>query len=127
MDYERDILIILHIKSYCEDIVKSIQRFGEEYEVFASDIDYFNSVSMSIMQIGELSGILSDSFREKTNDELQWNFMRGMRNMYAHEYKKMDKTIIWETATKDIPDLLRFCDNVIENGIPDANTTGEME
>ena len=115
MDNKRDMQILLHIKSYCEDIARSIQRFGEEYEVFASDIDYFNSVSMSIMQIGELSSILSDSFREDTNDELQWNLMRGMRNMYAHEYKKMDKSIIWETATKDIPNLLRFCERVTDD------------
>ena len=113
MDNKRDLQVIMHIKTYCEDIAKSVRRFGERYEIFASDIDYFNSVSMSIMQIGELSTSLSDTFRENTNDELQWNLMRGMRNMYAHEYKKMDKSIIWETATKDIPHLLCFCERII--------------
>ena len=49
MDNNRDIQVISHIKTYCEDIAKSIQRFGDEYKVFASDIDYFNSVSMSII------------------------------------------------------------------------------
>ena len=127
MANNRDIQVISHIKTYCEDVAKSIQCFGDDYKVFASDIDYFNSVSMSIVQIGELSSILSDSFREDTNDELQWNLIRGMRNMYAHEYQKMDKSIIWETATKDIPNLLRFCEKVIENGVPDANTTETAE
>ena len=110
----RDRQLILHIKSYCEDIAQSIRRFGADYEIFSADTDYFNSVSMSIMQIGELSINLSNVFRDNTGDKLQWSLMRGMRNMYAHEYKKMDKSIIWETATKDIPHLLRFCEIIIE-------------
>jgi len=110
----RDRQMILHIKTYCEDIARSIQRFGEDYETFSVDTDFFNSVSMSIMQIGELSLGLSDEFKDGTRDKMQWGMMRGMRNMYAHEYKKMDKLTIWETATKDIPHLLTFCEGVIK-------------
>ena len=36
-----------------------------------------------------------------------------MRNMYARAYATMDKPAIWQTATTDIPDLLKFCDNVL--------------
>lgn len=70
---------------------------------------------MSIMQIGELSISLSDEFKDATREKMQWGLVRGMRNMFAHTYAKMDKTIIWDVATKDIPTLLRFCDSVIES------------
>lgn len=34
--------------------------------------------------------------------------MKAMRNMVAHGYGKMDRQIIWETATTDIPALKAF-------------------
>ncbi len=36
--------------------------------------------------------------------------MKAMRNMVAHGYGKMDRRIIWETVTADIPALKAFCE-----------------
>jgi uncharacterized protein with HEPN domain len=107
-----DVQRIKHIKQYCEDIADSINRFGAKYEIFANDKDYFNSISMSIMQIGELTVGLTDAFKESTKNQMQWGAIRSARNMYAHAYAKMDKISIWETATKDIPGLRQFCDDI---------------
>ena len=109
-DFQR----IQHIKEYCEDIARAIRRFGADPEIFLSDVDYYKSVSMSIMQIGELSVGLSDKFKAKTGEQMQWGLIRGMRNMFAHTYAKMDKTTVWDVATKDIPSLLRFCEKIIQ-------------
>jgi len=109
-----DLQRIKHIKEYCEDIARAVKRFGEESSVFISDVDYYNSVSMSIMQIGELSIGITDDFKAKTGEQMQWGLIRGMRNMFAHTYAKMDKMTIWDVATKDIPHLLRFCESIIE-------------
>jgi len=43
---------IKHMKRYCDDVAKTIQRFGSNYDIFLNDTDYLNSISMSIMQIG---------------------------------------------------------------------------
>lgn len=51
-----DIQRIQHIKKYCERIAKTIERYGHDYDIFLSDDDYFDSISMKIMQIGELAG-----------------------------------------------------------------------
>lgn len=109
---DSDLQRIEHIKSYCEDISKTIVRFGDEIHVFENDIDFQNSISMSIMQIGELSIGLSDEFKDKTQDQVQWGPIRAMRNIFAHGYASMDIEVIWETATKDIPLLLKFCDTI---------------
>jgi uncharacterized protein with HEPN domain len=69
---------------------------------------------MSIMQIGELAGGLSDEFKDKTRVQMPWGLMKGMRNHFAHGYATMEKSDVWETATKDIPNLLLFCCRVIE-------------
>lgn len=70
------------------------------------DRDYFNSVSMSIMQIGELSAGLSTEFKEQPKRQVQWGPVKAMRNMFAHGYASMDAEVIWEAATRDIPALL---------------------
>jgi uncharacterized protein with HEPN domain len=105
---------IAHIKVYCEDIAAAINRFGNSFDTFQQDRDFLNSISMSIMQIGELSVGLSDSFKSATKEKMQWGLIRGMRNMFAHTYKKMDKEVIWAVATSDIPTLLRFCDDILD-------------
>ena len=112
---DSDLQRIEHIASYCEDIASTIERFGSNQEIFFSDLDYRNSVSMSIMQIGELSVGLSEDFKTATQDQMQWGLIRGMRNMFAHTYAKMDKTIVWDVATKDIPGLLHFCKKIKES------------
>jgi len=100
---------LLHIQTYCEDIEGFILRFGEDFDTFVQDRAYYNAVSMCILQIGELANGLSPEFREKTKDEMAWNAIRGMRNWMAHAYAEMDESMIWETATMDIPKLLAFC------------------
>jgi uncharacterized protein with HEPN domain len=102
------------MKRYCDDIAAAVKRFGDSFDVFAQDTDFYNSVSMSIMQIGELSGGLSDEFRDMTRVQMPWGLIKGMRNHFAHSYTAMDKRDIWETTIKDIPNLLRFCEWIIE-------------
>ncbi|GHV40770.1 antitoxin [Clostridia bacterium] len=109
-DFER----LKHMRRYCEDVNLAILRFGNSFETFIGDTDYFNSVSMSIMQIGELSKGLSDEFKNSTRAQMPWGIIRGMRNRFAHGYDTMDEGEIWKTATKDIPILLNFCNSVIE-------------
>jgi len=68
---------------------------------------------MSIMQIGELSIKLSDDFKEYSREKVAWDLIKGMRNLFVHVYATMDKDIIWETAKKDIPALLIFCEDTL--------------
>jgi len=73
---------------------------------------------MSMMQIGELSTGLSEKFKDQTREQVMWTPMRAMRNMFAHAYAAMNKSVIWETATKDIPVLLTFCQKTLEKNVP---------
>ena len=68
---------------------------------------------MSIMQIGELSVNLSEDFKDATRKHIPWSLIKGMRNHFAHGYAMMNKDDIWETAVKDIPNVLSFCNQLI--------------
>lgn len=108
-----DLKRIAHIRDYCTEVEQTIKRYGDSLEIFTEDIDYQKSVSFSIMQIGELSGKLSEEFRTKTENLIPWTAIRGMRNFFAHNYGAMNREVIWKTAKQDIPALLDFCDNIL--------------
>lgn len=76
-----DLQRLAHIRDYCLEIEKTINRYGRSFDAFDQDADYQRSVSFSILQIGELSGGLSPEFRAKTADRIQWGPMKGMRNL----------------------------------------------
>ena len=101
---------IQHIRDYCEEIRKTIERYGDGFAAFDQDADYQRSIAFSILQIGELSGGLSEEFRKATSSRVQWGPMKGMRNLVAHSYGSMNREIIWETAVNDIPALKQFCE-----------------
>ena len=108
-----DIQRLAHIRDYCVEIEQTIARYGASFEAFSADTDYQKSISFSILQIGELSGKLSDDFKMETATHVPWAAIKGMRNFFAHNYGSMSREIIWKTATEDIPSLLTFCNKAL--------------
>ena len=97
------------IAEYCEDIQAAVARYGSAYDTFQSDRDFQHSVSFCILQIGELVGGLTEEYRSETKNHVQWRQIKGMRNLVAHDYGGINLEIVWDVATEDIPNLLRFC------------------
>lgn len=110
-----DLQRISHIRDYCVEIANTIERYGKSFEVFSDDFDYQKSVSFSILQIGELSGKLSEEFRAETSHLVPWASIKGMRNLFAHNYGSMGRDVIWKTANEDIPALLDFCNQALQD------------
>lgn len=109
-----DLQRIAHIRDYCAEIKETVERYGKSFEAFSNDIDYQKSVSFSILQIGELSGKLSEEFKNKTEKYVPWSSIKGMRNLFAHNYGSMSRDIIWKTANEDVPALLDFCNKALK-------------
>lgn len=97
-----DLQRIEHILDYCEDIEGTLLRFGSDYQTFLNDRDFYNSISMSLLQISELANGLSKEFLEAIPD-IPWKNIKGMRDHFAHGYGEMDSEIIFNTAVHDIP------------------------
>ncbi len=107
----RDRNVLEHILQYCNEIKNTIQRFGENEEIFRQDIDYQKSIALSVLQIGELAGNFTEEFLAEYRDK-PWHEMKAMRNVVAHRYGSLDIITLWETATQDIPDLLAYCEKL---------------
>lgn len=101
---DRDRQIARHILRHCEEARDTVERFDSSREKFKRDHIFYNACSMVLFQIGELSKRMSEDFK-KAHPTMPWSEMRGMRNLFAHEYESLDKDLLWETITKDIPAL----------------------
>ena len=70
-----------HIRDYCLEIRKTIERYGESFEIFDSDPNYQRSVSFCILQIGELIGKLSAEYRLEITKQIQWGPIKAIRKI----------------------------------------------
>ena len=114
---DRDRNIIRHMLKYCDEVETAHDDFSHSKERFMNSSTYRNAVTMPILQIGELSGSLSEEYRQENADRIQWWSIKAMRNLVAHSYCRLDQSMmIWITATVDIPALLQFCEDELSLG-----------
>ena len=104
----KDTGIIQHIIEHIENALNTKKRFGGDYKVFVSDKDYFNSVCMSLLQIGELARHLTAEFTA-THTDVPWRNIIGLRNVVVHGYGQLDTETVWVTLTDDMPELYQKC------------------
>lgn len=98
-----------HIALYCSEIAETIDRFGNDLSTFKNDKDYQASISMRLLNIGELVKGLSTDYKDETRTSIQWGAIAGLRDHVAHGYHRLNFEDIFDTATKDIPVLAAFC------------------
>ena len=110
---ERDRSILVHIVGYCGQIDATLARFGDDEEIFKRDFIYQNAVAMCLMQIGELTGHLTETYRD-THPEMPWRQIKALRNIIAHNYGSVDAETAWEIVHGDITPLREFCQREIE-------------
>lgn len=98
---------------YCNDIYDDCLRLGNSYEMFENDRLLQKAVTMSMLQIGELTTHLSDEFKDLTNNEMDWRNLKGLRNIVAHQYGSIQFDLIWQIKENDIPMIMDFCQKYI--------------
>lgn len=69
---------------------------------------------MCVIQIGELACNISDDFRE-AHMAIPWRQLRGLRNIYAHNYQGVDYDLAWETLIEDLPQIKKECQKILSN------------
>ena len=110
--HDRNISVLEHIISYCQQIEQTVERFGNSAETFQNDPIYRNAAALCILQIGELVGKLTDEFRAQY-PAVPWRQIKAMRNIVAHSYGTVDPETTWEIITDDIPSLKKYCESII--------------
>jgi uncharacterized protein with HEPN domain len=94
---------------YLRDVVEAadaVERFVDNIGIadFIDDEMRQSAVLQKLMVIGEATARISESFRNRY-PEVPWADIIGFRNIAVHEYFVVDWSIVWTTATGDVPIL----------------------
>lgn len=93
-----------------------MQVLGTEFTDFDKNSIYQNAIALCMLQIGELTTHLTAEFKQQYT-EIQWNQIKALRNVVAHDYGKIDTEILWETLQEDIPVLKEYCKTILDEGV----------
>ena len=100
---------------YLDKIIKDIEFInkhmdGVSYEEFIDDEVLNNCICFKMIQISENAARLPSDLKSNT-PSIPWIQMTGLRNRIVHEYGNVDMTILYDTVTKDLAQLLEVLKN----------------
>jgi uncharacterized protein with HEPN domain len=94
-----------------DDIIEScakIRRFvaGMTFDAFLADERTYDAVIRNLEVIGEAAKNLPEDVLAQA-PEVEWRKIRGMRDILAHGYFRLDAKVVWDTATTKLDALER--------------------
>lgn len=75
---------------------------GRTLEEFREDRQLRYAIERALEIIGEATANLSDEVKAQ-DKRLPWREMRGLRNVVAHAYHRVDAARVWQVVTEDLP------------------------
>lgn len=102
---------------YLTDMVEAadgIARFlsGVSREDFMSDELRQSAVLQKLIVIGEAAARLPAEFKTR-HPEVEWQDIVAFRNIAVHAYFAVDWSIVWTTATEDVPVLRQQVEQIL--------------
>ncbi|GAB4423610.1 MAG: DUF86 domain-containing protein [Anaerolineae bacterium] len=85
---------------------------GLDEAAFLADIKTQSAVLHQLMVLGEAVKRLSLEFRDQ-HSSIPWALIAGMRDKLIHGYDMVDLDRVWNTAHKDVPNLLAAIDPLL--------------
>jgi len=98
-------------------IIKAINEIefyvaGVIVDDFVADSLISSAVLFQFSVIGESVVHIEKVFLNKY--EYPWYKVRAFRNLISHEYFQIDLKIVWEVIVKDLPELKRTTERILE-------------
>jgi uncharacterized protein with HEPN domain len=111
-----DAIRLRHMLDYAREVVGFTR--GKSRNALEEDVILERALRYSIGIIGEAASQLSGELRART-PEIPWSDIVGMRNFLFHVYFRIERDILWETATVSIPELIEQLERILSD-IDDA-------
>jgi uncharacterized protein with HEPN domain len=94
--------------------LQAILRFTKDHsdpDSFNEDDKAFDAVMMNFIVIGEMVSRISSNTKE-ANPQIDWNRIKGFRNLVAHDYFGIDAEEVWQIIVNDLPILKKEIDKI---------------
>ena len=85
---------------------------GLDFDAFEADRKTVDAVERNLEIIGEATANLPDEVLARW-PEVPWRYMKGVRNLLAHEYFGVDVGILWQTIQEDLPAITPLLHKVL--------------
>lgn len=105
------LIFIKHILNAITDIEESTRNLSKKE--FEENKDVKDATVRRIEIIGEAVKNLPDAFRNKYS-EVPWKEIVGTRDKMIHHYFGVDLNIVWDIVKKDLPDLKKKVNEILE-------------
>ena len=117
-------------KLYLADIVEAADAVaaflaGAERERFLQDDLLRSAVLQKLSIIGEAAARLSKEFRAHHAD-VEWRDIVAFRNIAVHAYFAVQWSIVWTTATQDVPVLRQKISQILAAEFPDDTSSKSL-
>lgn len=99
---ERDLGYLDDIRDYADRALQYTS--GMTYEQFVVSGITTDAVLRCLMVIGEAAGRLSPAVHAAL-PQFDWNGMKAMRHVVAHDYHRVDFATIWNVVADELPRL----------------------
>lgn len=103
MKTPRDRLFLGHMLAAMERLGELTARIDRK--IFHDDWVLQNAVVRELEIIGEAAGRLSKAV-VAAHPEIPWKAMTGIRHKLIHDYFEVDPSVVWTTATVNVPEVL---------------------
>ncbi len=96
------------------DLCRNILRFVEDmdFERFEASLEKQFAVTHALFLLGEASKTLSTETTTAA-PEIDWRALARMRDRLAHHYWTVANRIVWDAATTNVPELLKFLERAV--------------
>ncbi len=87
---------------------------GADFETFLDNSMMRFACVKQLEIIGEASNHVSDEIKTRFST-IEWNQIKGMRNILVHEYFGIDTILVWEIIENDLPDLKNKIKTIVDS------------
>jgi uncharacterized protein with HEPN domain len=99
-----------------KDILNCINKIGLYTKGFSSETFSANYMVVeaclyNLQVIGEAVSKLPDDIK-KTEANIPWNLIKGMRNRLIHEYFGTDPDIVWRVIKNELPAMMKELEEI---------------
>jgi uncharacterized protein with HEPN domain len=113
---DNDVATVLDIVLACRRTARFVA--GCDAATFLADEEKHWAVVSQLAIMGEAVRRLSTAFKD-ARPAIPWRPIAGMRDRLVHGYDKIDWSLVWRTATQDVPRLLAELEPQVPPQSPD--------